>query len=223
MLRDSTLRPWSVSEHSLLVSSVRPSPRPLTPPSLTSSSSSSSSSRVRRLTRVGSRNSRQSDPGLHPNCRSYVPPLSPPLPPLTPVSPPAISGTIKFLKNDRAIFECHPIEKSRLIFQLGSADPELAVQAARMVMGDVAGVGLNCGCPKPFSLSGGMGAELLKLPNKLCAVRSLSLTLAPVTWGYSTDPRPTTDPHRPRNPHPPPHRRENSSPPDPTRHTLSRL
>lgn len=76
------------------------------------------------------------------------------------------------MKKDRAIFECHPLEKSRLIFQLGSADPELAVQAALLVVNDVAGIGLNCGCPKPFSISGGMGAALLQTPDKLCDVRT---------------------------------------------------
>lgn len=77
------------------------------------------------------------------------------------------------MKKDRAIFECHPLEKSRLIFQLGSADPELAVQAALLVAHDVAGIGLNCGCPKSFSLSGGMGAALLHVPDKLCDVSAV--------------------------------------------------
>lgn len=80
------------------------------------------------------------------------------------------SGTVKFVKKGRTIFECHPLEKSRLIFQLGSSDPALAVQAAEIIKGDVAGVGLNCGCPKSFSLSGGMGAALLSVPDKLCDV-----------------------------------------------------
>lgn len=38
---------------------------------------------------------------------------------------------------------------------------------------DVAGVGLNCGCPKPFSLTGGMGAALLREPAKIDSVRTL--------------------------------------------------
>lgn len=83
----------------------------------------------------------------------------------------AVSGVISFTKNNRSIFDCHPLEKSRLIFQLGSADPNLAVQAMKVIEGDVGGVGLNCGCPKSFSLQGGMGAALLKDPERLCAVR----------------------------------------------------
>ncbi|ORY57095.1 hypothetical protein BCR35DRAFT_355514 [Leucosporidium creatinivorum] len=80
------------------------------------------------------------------------------------------SGVIRYTKNNRPIFETHPIERSRLIFQLGSADPLLAVQAAKVVEQDVAGVGLNCGCPKSFSIQGGMGAALLSEPDKLCSI-----------------------------------------------------
>ncbi|KAM0751291.1 FMN-linked oxidoreductase [Meredithblackwellia eburnea MCA 4105] len=92
------------------------------------------------------------------------------------------TGTIQYLKNNRSIWECHPLEKERLIFQLGSADPDLAVQAALLVQDDVAGIGLNCGCPKPFSISGGMGAALLKVPDKLCEIlrRLVSSTKVPI-------------------------------------------
>jgi len=65
-------------------------------------------------------------------------------------------------KQGRIIYRIHPSEQSRLVYQMGSADPGLAVQAAKVVAGDVAGVDLNCGCPKHFSIQGGMGAALLK-------------------------------------------------------------
>jgi tRNA-dihydrouridine synthase 2 len=68
------------------------------------------------------------------------------------------------------MFTTHPIEKPYYIFQIGSASPELAVQAAKVIMDDVAGVDLNCGCPKPFSTSGGMGAALLSTPDLLCDI-----------------------------------------------------
>lgn len=48
----------------------------------------------------------------------------------------------------------------------------------KVIENDVAGVGLNCGCPKSFSLQGGMGAALLKEPEKLCSV-SLRLVRGP--------------------------------------------
>ena len=47
------------------------------------------------------------------------------------------TGTVSFVKNKRSVFECHPIEKSRLIYQIGSSDPELALQAAKLVEQDV--------------------------------------------------------------------------------------
>ncbi|KAF4966089.1 hypothetical protein FZEAL_10696 [Fusarium zealandicum] len=62
------------------------------------------------------------------------------------------------------------IEKDKLIFQIGTSDPDRAVQAAKLVAADVAGIDVNAGCPKPFSTSGGMGAALLKTPDKLCAI-----------------------------------------------------
>ena len=46
------------------------------------------------------------------------------------------------------IFRKHPVETGRLILQLGSSDPQLAVDAARKVIDDVDGIDLNCGCPK---------------------------------------------------------------------------
>ena len=39
-------------------------------------------------------------------------------------------------------------------------------------MQDVSGFDLNCGCPKPFSTLGGMGAALLTNPDLLCSILS---------------------------------------------------
>lgn len=83
---------------------------------------------------------------------------------------PATTGVISYNGVSRAIFTTHPIEKRYLIYQIGSADPELAVKAAKVVMNDVSGIDLNCGCPKPFSTHAGMGAALLTNPDVLCAI-----------------------------------------------------
>ena len=37
---------------------------------------------------------------------------------------------------------------------------------------DVAGIDVNMGCPKPFSLKGGMGAALLREPERVRAILS---------------------------------------------------
>ncbi|KAL0064794.1 tRNA-dihydrouridine synthase 2 [Marasmius tenuissimus] len=81
-----------------------------------------------------------------------------------------VTGVVSYNGKSRAIWTTHPIEKPYLIYQLGSADPELAVQAAKTVMQDVSGIDLNCGCPKPFSTHAGMGAALLTNPDLLCSI-----------------------------------------------------
>ncbi|KAJ3739783.1 hypothetical protein DFH05DRAFT_1530051 [Lentinula detonsa] len=81
-----------------------------------------------------------------------------------------VTGVVSYNGKSRAIWTTHPIEKPYLIYQIGSADPELAVQAAKTVMQDVAGFDLNCGCPKPFSTHSGMGAALLTNPDLLCSI-----------------------------------------------------
>lgn len=68
------------------------------------------------------------------------------------------------------MFTTHPVEKPYLVYQIGSADPELAVRAAKTVLQDVSGIDLNCGCPKPFSTHAGMGAALLTNPDLLCSI-----------------------------------------------------
>ncbi|KAK4136399.1 FMN-linked oxidoreductase [Trichocladium antarcticum] len=71
-------------------------------------------------------------------------------------------------------------ERGKLIFQLGTADAALALQAARFVAGDVAGIDVNAGCPKPFSVHCGMGAALLRAPAKLAEIlRALVREVAP--------------------------------------------
>ncbi|KAI0139860.1 tRNA-dihydrouridine synthase [Xylariaceae sp. FL1272] len=72
---------------------------------------------------------------------------------------------------DSVIYRLHPTkEAGKLIFQIGTSNPDLAVQAARLVAADVAGIDVNAGCPKPFSTHDGMGAALLRTPDKLCAI-----------------------------------------------------
>ncbi|KAJ5111352.1 Aldolase-type TIM barrel [Penicillium argentinense] len=93
------------------------------------------------------------------------------------------NGTIEFTRvpsnggrTDKAakpsvIYRLDPVrEKGRLVFQMGTANPDLAVQAAKVVAADVSGIDVNSGCPKPFSTSGGMGAALLRTPDKLVSI-----------------------------------------------------
>lgn len=61
-------------------------------------------------------------------------------------------------------------EKGRLVLQIGTNDPERAVKVAKMVEQDVDAIDVNMGCPKGFSLKGGMGAALLTQPEKVKAI-----------------------------------------------------
>jgi tRNA-dihydrouridine synthase 2 len=63
-----------------------------------------------------------------------------------------------------------------LIYQIGTASPEYAVQAATLVAPYVSGIDVNAGCPKPFSTSGGMGAALLRTPDLLCNILTALVT-----------------------------------------------
>jgi tRNA-dihydrouridine synthase 2 len=74
-------------------------------------------------------------------------------------------------QRESVIYRLHPEkEGKKLIYQIGTSNPETAVQAAKLIAPDVAGIDVNAGCPKPFSTSGGMGAALLKTPDILCAI-----------------------------------------------------
>ena len=58
------------------------------------------------------------------------------------------------------------IEKGRFICQLGTGEPDLALKAALHVHRDVDAIDINMGCPKKFSVSGGMGSALLSDPQR---------------------------------------------------------
>lgn len=74
-------------------------------------------------------------------------------------------------QRESVIYRLHPEQEGKQhIYQIGTSNPETAVEAAKLVAGDVAGIDVNAGCPKPFSTTGGMGAALLKTPDKLCAI-----------------------------------------------------
>jgi tRNA-dihydrouridine synthase 2 len=74
-------------------------------------------------------------------------------------------------QRESVIYRLHPErEGKRLIYQIGTSNPETAVEAAKLIAADVAGIDVNAGCPKPFSTLGGMGAALLKTPEKLCSI-----------------------------------------------------
>lgn len=74
-------------------------------------------------------------------------------------------GSVDFIdkSTDKLIFRTFPDEK--VIFQIGSSDAIRCLNACTLIQNDVLGVDLNMGCPKKFSVLGGMGAALLSKPD----------------------------------------------------------
>lgn len=68
-------------------------------------------------------------------------------------------------------------EKDRLVAQLGTNDGQRALRAARLVENDVAGIDINMGCPKKFSIQGGMGSALLNYPDKVKEVEKTNSSM----------------------------------------------
>lgn len=75
------------------------------------------------------------------------------------------AATVDFVDSDgTVVFQTCAEERQHVILQLGTADARRALAAAKLVEHDVFGIDVNMGCPKDFSLKGGMGAALLRTP-----------------------------------------------------------
>lgn len=79
-----------------------------------------------------------------------------------------VLGTIDYVdKTDGTIiFRTCPRERDQVVLQIGTSDAERALKVAQLVEQDVAAIDINMGCPKTFSVVGGMGAALLQNPTK---------------------------------------------------------
>ncbi|KAK7360978.1 hypothetical protein VNO77_02999 [Canavalia gladiata] len=75
-------------------------------------------------------------------------------------------GSTDFVEKgtENVVFRTCEQEKDRVVFQIGTSDAVRALTAAQLVCNDVAAIDINMGCPRSFSLSGGMGAALLSKP-----------------------------------------------------------
>ncbi|KAJ0977789.1 hypothetical protein J5N97_013263 [Dioscorea zingiberensis] len=75
-------------------------------------------------------------------------------------------GTTDFVERGtkNVVFRtCHE-ERNRVVFQMGTSNAARALATAQLVSKDVAAIDINMGCPRSFSISGGMGAALLSKP-----------------------------------------------------------
>ncbi|CAM9807321.1 unnamed protein product, partial [Discosporangium mesarthrocarpum] len=75
-------------------------------------------------------------------------------------------GTVDYVvSNAKSLpFQTCSLERGRVVYQIGTGASVHALKAAQHVECDAAAVDINMGCPKKFSMQGGMGAALLKLP-----------------------------------------------------------
>ena len=104
-------------------------------------------------------------------------------------------------KNGAVILRIDPVvEKNKLIYQIGTGESKLAIQAVSKVINDVNGIDVNMGCPKKFSVSGGMGSALLHDVKRACDIISAlrrNVSNKPVSAKIRlldpTDPQPTLD------------------------------
>ncbi|ESO91102.1 hypothetical protein LOTGIDRAFT_191598 [Lottia gigantea] len=77
-------------------------------------------------------------------------------------------GTVDYeMPDGTIIFRTCPKEEGKVVFQMGTADAERALKAAKKLEKDVLAIDVNMGCPQLFSLKGGMGAALLTQPEKI--------------------------------------------------------
>lgn len=79
-----------------------------------------------------------------------------------------VLGTIDYIDkyDGNVVFRTCQLERDRVVLQLGTANAERALKIAQMMENDVAAIDINMGCPKEFSIKGGMGAALLSDPER---------------------------------------------------------
>jgi tRNA-dihydrouridine synthase 2 len=93
-----------------------------------------------------------------------------------------VKTCVKKNKPPPVLLRIDPVIETKLICQLGTGSPALALQAAQHVIDDVSSIDINMGCPKKFSTVGGMGSALLRDPQRASEiVKTLSSLPKPVS------------------------------------------
>ncbi|GMT00315.1 hypothetical protein PENTCL1PPCAC_22489, partial [Pristionchus entomophagus] len=84
-----------------------------------------------------------------------------------------ILGTIDYCIEDDVVLRiANERERGKVVLQIGTNNGESAARVAAMVGTDVAAIDINMGCPKSFSIQGGMGAALLTKTEKVKEILS---------------------------------------------------
>lgn len=79
-----------------------------------------------------------------------------------------VLGTVDFIdqSDGTIVFRTCNLEKDKVVMQIGTSCPERATKVGLLVQNDIAGIDINMGCPKEFSIKGGMGVALLSNQEK---------------------------------------------------------
>ncbi|KAH7726697.1 dihydrouridine synthase domain-containing protein [Aphelenchoides avenae] len=91
-----------------------------------------------------------------------------------------VLGTIDYVLEEEVVLRIAKDEAPKCILQIGTSSAGRAVEVCRKYSADVAAIDVNMGCPKPFSISGGMGAALLKTPEIAKEILDSLTTVSPV-------------------------------------------
>ena len=84
-----------------------------------------------------------------------------------------VLNTIDFVDNSGCVvFRTCATERDRVVLQIGTACEERAVKVLELVGSDVSGIDVNMGCPKDFSVKGGMGIALLNRQDRISLIMS---------------------------------------------------
>ncbi|KAM9967495.1 hypothetical protein ACTFIW_001579 [Dictyostelium discoideum] len=75
--------------------------------------------------------------------------------------------TIDFIAKDQTLCYRTSEKDVRNVLQLGTASSMTALEAAKVVCNDICALDINMGCPKFFSVQGGMGSALLSKPETI--------------------------------------------------------
>lgn len=87
-------------------------------------------------------------------------------------APPAAKPKPIHNQNMKAPATLITVRGERLVVQIGAATADDALAAAQIVARDCRAIDINMGCPKHFSLQGGMGAALLSKPETVADILS---------------------------------------------------
>uniref|UniRef100_A0A1A9WAH1 DRBM domain-containing protein n=1 Tax=Glossina brevipalpis TaxID=37001 RepID=A0A1A9WAH1_9MUSC len=77
-------------------------------------------------------------------------------------------GTVDYIDptDGTVAFRTCDLEKPFVVLQMGTSDASRALAVGQLVQDDISGLDINMGCPKEFSIKGGMGAALMAQPDK---------------------------------------------------------